>query len=155
MSDAYAYGTRSEPTRALQQALAAAGFDVGAIDGIFGRRTRAAVTAARQSFGLAPDGVDPALLQRLGLRAESPAPSAFDRLALTLVFTTLKGLLPMTFLSGYRTYIIAGAMLIAGIAGMLGVDIPSFTGEAPGNLVMEALAFFFLRQGLKTDTSQG
>ncbi len=60
----------------------------------------------------------------------------------------------MTFLSGYRTYIIAGAMLIAGIAGVLGIDIPSFGNQAPGNLVLEALAFFFLRQGLKTDLTK-
>lgn len=59
----------------------------------------------------------------------------------------------MDFLSGYKTYIIAGAMLITGIAGMLGVDIPSFTGEAPGTLVMQALAFFFLRQALKTNAT--
>eukprot|EP01036_Dinobryon_divergens_P040445 gene40445-53471_t len=37
-----------------------------------------------------------------------------------------------------------------GIAGLVGVDIPNFTGQAPGNLVMEALAFLFLRQGLKS-----
>ena len=55
----------------------------------------------------------------------------------------------MSLLSGYRTYIVAGAMLVTGLAGLLGVDIPSFTGQAPGNLVMEALAFFFLRQGFK------
>jgi hypothetical protein len=55
----------------------------------------------------------------------------------------------MTFLAGYRTYIIAAIMLLTGLAGLLGVDIPSFTGHAPGELVMEALAFFFLRQGLK------
>jgi hypothetical protein len=56
----------------------------------------------------------------------------------------------MNFLSGYRTYIVAAAMLLTGLAGLVGVDIPSFTGQAPGNLVMEALAFFFLRHGLKT-----
>ena len=40
-------------------------------------------------------------------------------------------------------------MLLTGLAGVLGIDIPSFSGQAPGNLVLEALAFFFLRQGLK------
>ena len=58
----------------------------------------------------------------------------------------------MSFLAGYRTYIVAAAMLLTGLAGLLGVDLPSFTGQAPGNLVMEALAFFFLRQGLKIDS---
>ena len=60
-----------------------------------------------------------------------------------------KGLTLMNFLTGYRTYIIAAAMLLTGLAGVLGIDIPSFSGQAPGNLVLEALAFFFLRQGLK------
>jgi hypothetical protein len=59
----------------------------------------------------------------------------------------------LNILSGYKTYIVAAAMLIFGVAGLVGVDIPSFTGDAPGNLVMEALAFFFLRQGLTTETS--
>jgi lysozyme family protein len=54
------------------------------------------------------------------------------------------------FLAGYKTYIVAAAMLLTGAAGLLGIDIPSFTGHAPGSLVMEALAFLFLRQGLKT-----
>ena len=58
----------------------------------------------------------------------------------------------LNILSGYKTYIVAAAMLVFGVAGLVGVDIPSFTGDAPGNLVMEALAFFFLRQGLKTET---
>lgn len=60
----------------------------------------------------------------------------------------------MTLLSGYKTYIIAGAMLITGVAGLLGIEIPSFSGQAPGGLVMEALAFIFLRQGLKTDITK-
>ena len=60
----------------------------------------------------------------------------------------------LNILSGYKTYIVAAAMLVFGVAGLVGVDIPSFTGDAPGNLVMEALAFFFLRQGLKTDVTK-
>ncbi|MDO8359653.1 MAG: hypothetical protein Q7T08_06390, partial [Devosia sp.] len=67
-----------------------------------------------------------------------------------ILLTHLKGLPSMNFLSGYKTYIVAAAMLLTGIAGLLGVDIPSFTGQAPGNLLMEALAFIFLRQGMKT-----
>ena len=59
----------------------------------------------------------------------------------------------MNLLSGYKTYIVAAAMLLAGLAGLIGVDIPSFEGHAPAALVMEALAFIFLRRGLKTDIS--
>lgn len=61
----------------------------------------------------------------------------------------------MDFLSGYKTYIVAAIMLLVGIAGLFGVDIPSFEGHAPASLVMEALAFIFLRKGLKTDISNG
>ena len=57
---------------------------------------------------------------------------------------------PMNLLSGYRTYIVAAVMLLAGLAGLAGIDIPSFDGQPPASLVMEALAFFFLRKGLKT-----
>ena len=146
MADPYAFGTRSDATRALQRALAAHGVDPGPADGIFGRSTRAAVLQARLSFGLGEGGVDAALLGRLGLGARSPR----STLLLTLIVSVLKGRLPMTFLVGYRTYIIAAIMLLTGLCGLLGIDVPSFTGHAPGSLVMEALAFFFLRQGLKS-----
>jgi peptidoglycan hydrolase-like protein with peptidoglycan-binding domain len=122
----------------LQTALAHLGLYDGGIDGVYGPATRAAVAVARQNFGLPPGGPDRSLQLRLGLRP-----------GLSLL-PTLKGLILMTFLAGYRTYIVAAAMLLTGVAGLVGVDIPSFTGQAPGNLVMEALAFFFLRQGLKT-----
>jgi peptidoglycan hydrolase-like protein with peptidoglycan-binding domain len=151
----YEVGTRSAATRALQQAMAVQGLYQGTIDGIFGHETRDAVAAARQRFGLSTGGVDQALLQCLGLATPNRFSGILAKVAGALILSKLKGLLPMTFLSGYRTYIVAGAMLIAGLAGLLGVDIPSFTGQAPGNLVMEALAFFFLRQGLKTDAGNG
>ena len=140
MADPYRFGTRSAATLELQQRLTGLGLYSGALDGIFGHATRDAVSAARLRFGLPAGGVDAALLAKL-----SPRPT----LVAVLLPTILKGLLPMNFLSGYRTYIIAGAMLLTGLAGVVGIDIPSFTGQAPGNLVMEALAFFFLRQGLK------
>jgi peptidoglycan hydrolase-like protein with peptidoglycan-binding domain len=146
MADPYSFGTRSGAIRALQQALAARGFDPGPADGIFGRSTRAAVQQARLSFGLGEGGVDELLLDRLGRSASPLIPT----LLLDLIFSVLKGRLPMTFLAGYRTYIIAAIMLLTGLSGLLGIDVPSFTGHAPGSLVMEALAFFFLRQGLKS-----
>ncbi|HZY68960.1 MAG TPA: glycosyl hydrolase 108 family protein [Devosia sp.] len=57
----------------------------------------------------------------------------------------------MNLLSGYKTYIIAGIMLLTGLAGLLGIPVPALDGHAPASLVMEALAFIFLRQGLKSD----
>lgn len=61
----------------------------------------------------------------------------------------------MNVLSGYRTYIVAAVMLLTGIAGLIGLDIPAFDSHAPASLVMEALAFIFLRKGLKSDLSNG
>ncbi len=57
----------------------------------------------------------------------------------------------MTVLSGYKTYIVAALMLAIGLAGLFGIEIPAFDGQAPASLVMEALAFIFLRRGLKND----
>jgi Putative secretion activating protein len=57
----------------------------------------------------------------------------------------------MDILSGYRTYIIAGFMLLAGLAQLLGVDLPALEAGAAGNLILEALAVIFLRKGLKGD----
>ena len=157
----YRFGTRSAAARELQTGLAGRGLYGGAIDGIFGHQMRDAVAAARATFGLPGGGVDAALLAKLGLARPVRRPSlqsVFTRLLLeqgaAILLTHLKGLPKMSFLSGYKTYIIAAAMLLTGIAGLLGVDIPSFTGQAPGNLLMEALAFIFLRQGMKTEVGK-
>ena len=152
---AYTFGTRSEATLALQQSLANASLYAGPVDGIFGHQTQAAVDAARQRFGLPVGGVDATLLNALSPPQASILSGLMASLAKAIFVSQLKGLMRMTFLSGYKTYIIAAAMLLAGLAGLLGVDIPSFTGQAPGDLVMQALAFFFLRQGLTTDASKG
>ena len=57
----------------------------------------------------------------------------------------------MDILAGYKTYIVAAFMLLAGLAQMLGIDLPALEGSAAGNLVLEALAIIFLRKGLKGD----
>lgn len=49
--------TDPEVVTELQQALSSAGYDPGAPDGTFGRRTEAAVVAFQQANGLSPDGV--------------------------------------------------------------------------------------------------
>lgn len=58
----------------------------------------------------------------------------------------------MDILSGYRTYIVAAFMLLAGLAQILGVDLPALEGGASGSLILEALAVIFLRKGFKTET---
>jgi lysozyme family protein len=55
----------------------------------------------------------------------------------------------MTMLSGYRTYIVAAFMLVAGLAQVLGVELPALDGGSAGSLILEALAIIFLRKGLK------
>jgi len=59
-------GLAGKQMQALQSRLAARGHDVGAIDGILGARTRAAVQAEQSRLGLPPDGwPTPDLLARL------------------------------------------------------------------------------------------
>ena len=60
----------------------------------------------------------------------------------------------MDILHGYKTYITAAIMLLAGLAQLLGIDLPALDGNAAGQLVMEALAVIFLRKGLKDDISR-
>ncbi len=55
----------------------------------------------------------------------------------------------LAFLDGYKTYVVAAAMLLAGLSQLIGVDIPSFEGQSAGHLMMEALAIIFLRKGMK------
>lgn len=57
----------------------------------------------------------------------------------------------LDILNGYKTYLVAIFMLLAGLAQMLGLDLPSLDGSSAGHLVMEALAVLFLRKGLKGD----
>lgn len=52
-------------------------------------------------------------------------------------------------LDGFRTYIIALAMILAALAQLIGLDIPSFDGQSAGHLLMEGLAILFLRKGMK------
>ena len=60
----------------------------------------------------------------------------------------------MDFLNGYKTYIVAIFMLLAGLAQMLGLDLPPLDGASSGQMMMEALAILFLRKGLKGDISR-
>lgn len=50
-------GTRGSDVTRLQRQLAAAGFNPGGADGVFGRKTKAAVLAFQRARGLGTDGV--------------------------------------------------------------------------------------------------
>ncbi|MET0437402.1 MAG: glycosyl hydrolase 108 family protein [Devosia sp.] len=67
--------------------------------------------------------------------------------------STMQRRTTMTMLSGYRTYIVAAFMLVAGLAQVLGVELPTLDGGSAGSLVLEALAIIFLRKGLKSDAA--
>jgi hypothetical protein len=54
------------------------------------------------------------------------------------------------FLDGYRTYIVAVAMLVPARSSTARVDLPSFEGQSAGHLLMEGLALLFLRKGIKS-----
>lgn len=51
------YGSRGSQVERLQTQLEAAGFELGDVDGIFGRRTQAAVEAFQRQQGITVDGI--------------------------------------------------------------------------------------------------
>lgn len=69
--------------------------------------------------------------------------------------TTFNRSTTMDILNGYKTYIIAAFMLLAGLAQVLGIDLPTLDGGSAGHMIMEALAVIFLRKGLKGDLARG
>ena len=58
-------------------------------------------------------------------------------------------LMSLSLLDGFKTYIVAIAMVVAAISQLIGVDLPSFDGQSAGQLLMEGLAVLFLRKGIK------
>jgi lysozyme family protein len=63
--------------------------------------------------------------------------------------TTSTGRPTMDILNGYRTYVVAALMLLAGIAQVLGIEVPNLDAGSAGQLILEALAVIFLRRSLK------
>ncbi len=140
--------------RCLQQVLGVVA------DGLVGPITLA---AAHQSS--AARTIDALCNRRLGfLRALSTFP-VFGRgwtrrveavraaaLAVAPTKESTQGDETMDILSGYKTYIVAAFMLLAGLAQMLGIDLPALDSGSAGSLVLESLAILFLRKGLKGDT---
>lgn len=53
----------------------------------------------------------------------------------------------LNILPNKKTYITAGLMAVVAVAKGAGVDVPGFEGTSPGDLLMQALSFAFLRKG--------
>jgi hypothetical protein len=76
--------------------------------------------------------------------------AARARFLTSIITTNLRSfLVNLNLLDGFKTYIVATAMVLAALGQLVGVDIPSFDGQAAGQLLMEGLAILFLRKGMK------
>ncbi|MBI5156843.1 MAG: peptidoglycan-binding protein [Acidimicrobiia bacterium] len=82
-----AYGSRGAAVMELQSTLAAAGFPPGPIDGIFGSKTRTAVSAFQTAAGLSATGV----LDRTTWEALKAAPAPIAVVVETTTTTTAAG----------------------------------------------------------------
>ena len=73
-----------------------------------------------------------------------------QQVLLALFTTQLRSvLMTIGFLDGFKTYLVAAAMVLAALSQLVGVDLPSFDGQSAGHLLMEGLAILFLRKGMK------
>lgn len=151
------FAVNSGPDRAVRVLQAALGV---AADGAVGPVTLGAVNAANPA-----KLINAICDRRLGFLSRLSTFATFGRgwtrrvaeiraAALAAAKTTLRMQRRelMDILSGYRTYIVAAFMLLAGVAQVLGIDLPSLDGGAAGSLILEALAIVFLRKGLKGGT---
>jgi putative chitinase len=85
-SDSLKQGDSGDDVETLQQALNGHGFSPGAIDGMYGQGTVAAVIAFQNSEGLLPDGVaGPRTLSALGLADSDELPSAIPAVSVEIV----------------------------------------------------------------------
>jgi len=86
MSSPLELGSSGASVQALQQALAAKGFNPGGADGNFGPATQAALIAFQRSESLVPDGIaGPATAAALGLAEVPEVPSAVPAVTVQIV----------------------------------------------------------------------
>ncbi len=158
----YLYGHQSAENETLQRALAALNLYRGKIDGKHLGKTRDAVIEAQLLYGIDPhDGIVRAdLLLELGITAPKAVKPNIITQWLTSFATKkaveyLKGLPQMEFLSGFKTYILAGLILLSSAAETFipGLDIPGFSMSI-GEAVMVSLALITGRGGAKADVKK-
>ncbi|VAW21849.1 hypothetical protein MNBD_ALPHA12-1605 [hydrothermal vent metagenome] len=156
------FALNSGPVRAIRTLQALVGV---ARDGIVGPLTLAAIDKKTARLGLATI-IERLFNSRLSFLRRLNNFSVFGRgwqkrlrtvrsRALIMAGQENKRMKPrrniMNILSGYKTYIVALAMLIAGLGQVLGVDLPGFDQQSAGQLIFQALAVLFLRRGIKGD----
>ena len=56
----------------------------------------------------------------------------------------------MNFLSGSKTFIVGGVMVVVGILQLIGINIEAFGDYSGGQLIMEGLGFVGLRLGMSS-----
>jgi hypothetical protein len=86
------------------------------------------------------------IFDRIGRQLQA----ARARFLTSIIISNLRSfLMNLGLLDGFKTYIVATAMVLAALGQLVGIDIPSFDGHAAGQLLMEGLAILFLRKGMK------
>lgn len=61
----------------------------------------------------------------------------------------------MDVLSGYKTYIAGGLMILSALAQLVGLDLPGLENQTSMQLLMEGFAIVFLRRGVQTNLNKG
>lgn len=72
-----------------------------------------------------------------------------------LVIPSHKERMNMDILDGYKTYIVGALMLVIGVLGLAGIEIPGFSGAGGMEMIMEGFAIIFLRKGIKALPAAG
>lgn len=127
-------GSSGDTVTAIQQKLSAWGYYNGAIDGIYGSRTEAAVRYFQQKNGLAVDGkAGPATLAALGINAPSAGGNGDVYLLARLISAEARG-------EPYQGQVAVGAVVLNRI------DHPSFPNTLSG-VIYQRGAFTCLSDG--------
>ena len=127
-------GSSGDTVTAIQQKLSAWGYYNGAIDGIYGSRTEAAVRYFQQKNGLAVDGkAGPATLAALGITAPSAGGNGDVYLLARLISAEARG-------EPYQGQVAVGAVVLNRM------DHPSFPNTLSG-VIYQRGAFTCLSDG--------
>ena len=114
------YGSTGEEVRQIQAKLKAAGYYTGAVDGIYGAKTRDAVKAFQKACGLTADGVaGPRTLLYLGITSASAYSSSDAYLLAKLISAEARG-------ESYTGQVAVGAVVLNRVAH------PSFPDSVAG-----------------------